>query len=354
MRKRILTCIAACFYYSGLVKLARLAARYSGPRLIILNYHRATGGDLRRQLLYLRRHYRILPLEQALEELFTDVKGGQHQPRDQRIPLVLTFDDGYRDNYTHGLALARELQIPITIFLIPGYIESENAFWWLESGRLVRLATVDEVILEDRTYHLGREQERKSLAQVIDGRLRYATSVAERDAFLAIARKLLGVSSTATPEEKPSLSLTWAEVREMQESGYVSFGAHTMDHPLLAYLTDPNEIEYQISTCRRVLEQQMGRPVRAFAYPVGQLQHIGDTIQHAVQRAGYDWALTTLYGANTPKSNPYLLRRIEADVSQHWLVVAAEAAGLWGFFSRLRWNPRIRKSLTNAGQIRGL
>src|SRR5437667_5147971 len=100
MRKRVLTLIAACFYYSGLVMLARWWTRHSGARLVILNYHRATGGDLRRHLLYLRRHYRILHLEEALQELYSPHK--QAVGCDRRTPLVLTFDDGYHDNYTHG------------------------------------------------------------------------------------------------------------------------------------------------------------------------------------------------------------------------------------------------------------
>src|SRR6266571_5782508 len=113
MRRQIGVFVAACFYYSGLVKLARWWTRRSGPRLIILNYHRASGGDLRHHLLYLRRHYRMLHLEEALKELYTSDKG--KQVRDSRTLLVLTFDDGYRDNYTHAFALARELRVPITI-----------------------------------------------------------------------------------------------------------------------------------------------------------------------------------------------------------------------------------------------
>src|SRR5579859_7640613 len=124
-----------CCYYGGLVHLARWWMQRSGRRLIILNYHRATGGDLRSHLLYLRRHYRMLHLEEALEELYTTKK--TKQVHDRRTLLVLTFDDGYRDNYTHAFALARELQIPITIFIIPGYIESGDYFWWLENERLV-------------------------------------------------------------------------------------------------------------------------------------------------------------------------------------------------------------------------
>ncbi len=336
LRKRVLTFIAACFYYSGAVKFARWWTRRSGQRLVILNYHCATGGDLRRHLLYLRRHYRILHLEAALEELYrSPVEGCQKQ--DRRTPLVLTFDDGYHDNYSDGF-----------VFLIPSYIESGDYFWWREGTRLVCRAGVQEARIEGRTYHLDQAEDQRALAQAIDRRLRFATSVAEREAFLAATRKALAVPPSVSAEEVPSLPLTWEEVRKMKESGWVSFGAHTMHHPILAYLSNPAEVEYEVSECRVRLQEQLACPVRAFAYPVGQHQHIGDSVLHAVRKAGYDWALTTIYGFNTAHANPYLLRRVETDVSQHWLVLAAEASGLWSFFSRLRWMPIIRKYLVNS------
>jgi len=341
MRKRILTFIAACLYYSGLIKLARWWIRRSGQHLVILNYHQATGGDLRRHLLYLRRHYRILHLEAAMEELSMPSKNGK-QVGDRRTPVVLTFDDGYYDNYTHGLALARELQMPFTIFLVPGYVESGDYFWWREGNRLVSHTQMREATIEGRIYRLDQPKERNGLAEAILTRLCQATSVAERQEFLRAVRQALPVPPSVAPEEKPALPLKWAEVRELEESGWVSFGAHTMHHPILAYLTDPREVQREVEECRTMLEQQLGHPVRTFAYPIGQLQHIGDNAVRAVQKAGYEWALTTLYGFNTPRSDPHLLRRIEVDVSQHWLVMAAETSGLWGFLSRLRWIPVIQ------------
>jgi peptidoglycan/xylan/chitin deacetylase (PgdA/CDA1 family) len=127
-----------------------------------------------------------------------------------------------------------------------------------------------------------------------------------------------------------------------------------MHHPILAYLTDPEEIQSEVTECRLVLEHKLGYQIRTFAYPVGQKQHIDDAVVQAVKDAGYTWALTTTYGMNTSSSDPYRLKRIEADVTQHWLVVAAEAAGLWGFFSRLRWLPFIRKNFTNTARQKGV
>ncbi len=327
MRKH-LPFVAAC-YYSGLVKLVRWWRRRSRQHLIILNYHNAAGGDLRSHLLYLRRHYRLLHLEEALEELYAPHEPGK-PPQKQLTPLVLTFDDGYRDNYTHAFALACELEIPLSIFLTPGYIETGRRFWWTEGDHLVQHAQVSEVTIEGHAYDLRCQEERKALAQAIYTRACHATSVAEREAFLAMAREALDVPPAITVDEESAL--TWAQIRHMEESGWVSFGAHTMHHPVLGYLADPAEVQREGAECRTVIEQHLGHPVRTFAYPMGKTEHIGEEAPRAVRQAGYDWALTTIYGINTPQTDPQQIRRIVVDVSDHWLVLAAEVTGVWHFF----------------------
>lgn len=326
MGEQIKVFVAACLYYSGLVKLARWWMRRSGQRLIILNYHRAAGGDLRSHLLYLRRHYRMLHLEEALEELYTSNK--TERVRDRRTPIVLTFDDGYRDNYTHAFPLARELRTPITIFLVPGYVESSYLFPWLEGQRLASRTQLGKIAFEGRTYHLDHFAERNLLARAIDLRLRHAKSVAEREAFLTGVRNAFTVPPSVTSEEESMLPLTWDGIREMEESGWVSFGAHTMHHPMLANLEDPSEVYCEVGQCRTLLEQKLGHPIRIFAYPFGQPEEVGNEGPQAAKTAGYDWVVTTVYGINTPQTDPHQLYRIYGDVSRHWLVMAAQTSGV--------------------------
>ncbi|HCI82128.1 MAG TPA: hypothetical protein DHW02_20840, partial [Ktedonobacter sp.] len=330
MYKRLEVFIAACFYYSGLVKLVLRWKQHFKSSLAILIYHHASGGDLRQHMFYLRRHFRILHLEDALEELYPASKG-KHQRSHRRVPLVMTFDDGYYDNYTHAFAFSRELQVPITIFLIPGYIENGHRFWWDEGTHLVSEAQVREATIEGRTYHLDYLDERMMLAQAIYTHARYAASVSEREEFLLSVRKVLAVPSLVTVEEKATLPFTYAEVQEMEQSGWVSFGAHTMNHPILAYLRNPDEAKYEVSECRVVLERKLGHAVRTFAYPVGEAEHIGENGPRAAREAGYDCAVTALPGFNTRQTDPYLLRRLMVDVDQHWLVVVAKASGVWSF-----------------------
>ena len=330
--------VAFCFYYTGLVDLMLWLQRRAAQPLIILCYHEAVGENLRRQLLFLKRHYRLMHLEDALEELYAASSSPQSlaNKRDKRIPMVLTFDDGYLNNYTYAFQLAQELQIPYTLFLIPDYVERGAYFWWLADDYLADHARVEKVVAEEQVYHLDRPAERKALAKVIDRRTRHVATVAERETFLAEIQQAL---ETPLPDRQSAgmsdstLPANWEEVLEMDRSGLVSIGAHTMHHPLLTYLTDPEELRREVQECREVLEQRLGHPVRTFCYPAGRF---GEQSVQAVKSAGYTWAVTTVDAVNTPATDPFLLRRIPGVVETHWLIQAAELAGLLAIGTRLK------------------
>lgn len=326
MRNRLLMLISACLYYSGLVTLMRWWVRHTNSCVIILNYHQASGGDLRSHFLYLRNHFRLLHLETALNELYIPHKEGSRWKNTRSTALVVTFDDGYDDNYTQAFALARELEIPITIFLISEYTECGQSFWWLD--RLIRHACVHDVYIAGRIYHLDQQVERKALAETITSRMSAATSVTEQEEFLATVRVALDVPVSVMLQEEPAQLLTWTQVKEMEESKWVSFGSHTLHHPILSYLSDQHEIQQEVEESRVMLEQKLGHTVCTFAYPYGRPEHIGDNGLRAVRNAGYEWAVTTIPGFNTAQNEKLLLRRIFVDTHQHWLIIAAKTSGL--------------------------
>ncbi len=330
MHSQVRFYLSTLFYYTGLVKLMRWCSQRSGRSLTILYYHSAVGKNLRSQWLYLRRHYHILSLEAALEELQTPYQRicTEH---DHRPLLAITFDDGYHDNYTHAFALAAALEIPITIFLIPGYTGLANAFWWAD--RFVRLAHVDRILFEEHIYCLSQPEGRKALAQLIAERVGHTTSKADQEQLLFSLCELLALPSSALPRDEPAPLLTWPQIREMEASGWVSFGAHTIHHVDLQHALNPAEVQREVGECRTLLEQRLRYSVNIFAYPHG---HIGDYGLHAVKQAEYKWAVTTMPGHNTSRSESYLLKRRSAHADKHVVIMAAEVAGIWNFFTRLK------------------
>ena len=80
-----------------------------------------------------------------------------------------------------------------------------------------------------------------------------------------------------TPGKRP---MRWEQLKDLQERGFI-IGAHTMDHYLTAK-DDAKELEYQIITCKSVIEEKLGRPCEYFAWPYGKIEH---TSEAAVEMA---------------------------------------------------------------------
>src|SRR5260370_30966935 len=210
-------------------------------------------------------------------------------------------------------------------------------------------------MIEGQTYHLNKSQEREELTRAIEARIRFASSVHEREAYLREVRQLLGAPYAVTLEEKKTLPIAWVEIEAMKRCEWISFGSHTMHHPILAYLTDPSEAEYEVRESRTELEHHLESPVRSFAYPVGKFKDIGEQGVRSVRKAGYAWAVTTINGWNTPHSNPYLLHRLSVDPWQHWLLIAAMVSDVRHLFPNLLKAPirfllrlAVRTPLTGA------
>lgn len=100
--------------------------------------------------------------------------------------------------------------------------------------------------------------------------------------------------------------LSWSNIQEMNRSGLVSFGGHTVSHPNLTMLSK-NEVLDECKRCKVVLEDRIGQRVTAFAYPFGVLNQY---IKEAVVQCGYSLARTTQYGPNKRGTDAFLLRGI--------------------------------------------
>ncbi len=100
--------------------------------------------------------------------------------------------------------------------------------------------------------------------------------------------------------------LTWDQIKEMDKSGLIEFGAHTQHHPNLPDLSQMS-INSEITLSKSDLENQLGKPTHWFAYPYGSYSNY---IVGEVKTAGYLGAVSTIYGGVQSKDNLYLLQRI--------------------------------------------
>ena len=172
--------VAVALHRTGILAARRWWRLLSsgGHGVIILRYHRVkpdASADpfhlsvsprvFDAQVRYLKSHYDIVPIEQLL----TAPPDGDTAGRRARV--CITFDDGYRDNFTHALPVLEHQSAPFAVFVTTNPMEHGTPFWWDELESLVRAApqtTLRVTWLEGESQ--ARERGSACGPKVVDGR----------------------------------------------------------------------------------------------------------------------------------------------------------------------------------------
>jgi peptidoglycan/xylan/chitin deacetylase (PgdA/CDA1 family) len=226
-----------------------------------------------------------------------------------RPTACITFDDGYLNNLSLALPVLRAHGAPATVFLATHFIGSTEVLWTTAIDAAFDAAPPGTVDLSrfglGAWSHDSVEQARRA-GVAIKSRLK-DLDVARRDEVLEYLRERMpGPSPTYLEAFR---FLDWDQVRELERSGLVSIGAHTVHHEILARLaSEPLRREVEDSVARVAAE--CARPSRGFAYPNGRASDFDARAEEAVQSAGCEFGLTTIAGFNAMASRRFALRRL--------------------------------------------
>lgn len=277
------TLLQAVYLHSGYVGLRDLVLSRTGrARAVVLYYHRIGGRDLltkpvaefRRDLLYLKRRYECV----TLSELCRRLRSGA--PLKRRM-VVVTFDDGYRDNYTAAMPVLSEVGVPATFFVSTGFIGTTREF-----------PHDEEIVCESEI----QDHERHSFQK-----------------------------------------LTWDDLRAMEEHGF-EIGSHTVNHTNLG-IADQQTVERELTESLEILNRELGERPRAFAFPWGNPENIPAAAFESVADAGYYTSVSAYGGFNTRGSNPLHIQRIDAGNGRmNWLSLRARIAGFDPDYLALKLN----------------
>lgn len=226
--------------------------------------------------------------------------------RDGRLPpraLVITFDDGYADNFTVAYPILRKHGVEAAFFIASGYLDGGVMFNDLVIESL-RRTQLDEIDLE--WLGLGRRNiaglpQRRSVTNEVLLKVKYL-SLQEREEALA---RLISETQVDRPVD---LMMSSEQLRALRDGG-MEIGGHTMNHPILAVLDD-QAAEDEIVANRAHLTQILGHSPRFFAYPNGKpgMDYLARDVR-IVRRAGYEAAFTTSSGSIGKESDRFELPR---------------------------------------------
>jgi len=292
-------------YRTGALK-AIMAARKMAPlpsTLSILTYHHiaddepgypydpgvadATPAQFRRQMEILARYGTPIGIDELVRAL-----DGAPLPKN---PVMVTFDDGYRSCHDVALPILRAVGMRATFFVPTTYINERRLYWWeriayvLSQGRTAAVTLtyprpVEIVRADPKAHHL--------LTDIIKG-----TPGLDIERFLDELNAAFGVEWNREIEAShaESIVMTWDHLRALTRAG-MDVESHTRGHRVLQTLDD-NALRDELLGSKQDLESQLGRPVRAIAYPVGRKIARKERIRNAVAAAGYRVGLSNASGA---------------------------------------------------------
>lgn len=255
----------------------------------------------------LARHYQFISLEDAVE-----IIAGRRAP--VRNALVLTFDDGYRNNVSEALPVLRKHGAPGAFYIATGFVETQASYWIDRLDYALQRAPQEARLIEANgvTYDL-RNLDRPALA---DGykRLRLgvknsvpddAQMLAEFDRISSELERAAGTSVKEIIDDDPYASVaSWSQLAAVAGED-VTIGSHTVDHCRLTGIPE-GDVARQLTVSKQQLEDKIGRRCEHFCYPNG--DHDG-AVASQVKAAGYRSAVTTDNGLNAVGDDLMTLRR---------------------------------------------
>jgi len=316
--------IAQVLYALGVLQL--LQAIKLRNRTVVLMYHRVLTTDERRnagshpalvvdrrtfarQMALLKKRFVVL----SVAELASYVERRHPLPSSS---CLVTFDDGWRDNYDNALPILSELRIPSLIFLPMNFIGGRRVFW---QEALVQLLSRAVAVVRDTPAR--RPAIEVLLAPV---GLTFVFDLPPGDPKPAIINAVTAQKGLTRPAIEKLVSalaeqvgvplddlastdgfIDWTHVDAMTRQG-VTFGGHGLDHLLLTQVSDA-QADAEIDGSKAALDERLAEPTPTFSYPNG---YWSPRLAERVRHAGYRLAFGAMGGPMTSGDDPWTLRRV--------------------------------------------
>ncbi|WP_044913069.1 polysaccharide deacetylase family protein [Butyrivibrio sp. WCE2006] len=231
----------------------------------------------------------------------TDITKGVTEPS-----VAVTFDDGYADNLYYALPILEKYNVPATIFVSTGNIDTKKEFWWDTLEHIICNSTIlpDAIEWKGKKYITNSVESKLNTCFEMHPILKGMTHV-ERENELKWMAEKYDVKSVRYDENR---ILSKEELRELSKSKYINIGAHTITHSCLKNESEHEQVN-EIVESKKKLEEIIGKRVTCFSFPFGGENDFSYKTISILKNSGIDMAFTTKSGLADKASDNFTIPR---------------------------------------------
>ncbi|HOX72369.1 MAG: polysaccharide deacetylase family protein [Dokdonella sp.] len=340
--------LASLLFHSRLVGSVSLLRSALVRDLRILAYHRvlsiadeeafdfdlelvsASESGFREQMSLLKQRFNPVRFSDVIEAF----EQGKRLPA---RPVIVTFDDGYDDNYRIAFSILRELGVPATFFVSTGHIDSGLPFsydWFVHMITRSSAARLEIRELDvDRPMPRSRTQRRELATELLD-RMKWLDASTQE---AVVARLESDWSMPRRAGHVDCRPMSWDQLREMHAGG-MEIGSHGMWHNMLAKLS-PDAMRNEVFGSKAALDRELDAPTVALSYPVGGNDAYDENVIATASEAGYKLGCSYISGTSPMPAGPHFeLRRlpIERHMDLAWFASLVGIPEAFSYPSRHR------------------
>ena len=284
-----------------------------------------TQEEFARQMAHLVRHYN--PIKAAmLERLST--------PSDNKPYVMVTFDDGFENNFLYAYPILKQYGITGHFFLTTDFMGTRRLLWTEEVTYRIMSTKNSRITLtlgNNGFFQLATHSVKAKEVASIHLRkwLKLQTRSVIEEALIQLREQTSDVQTHNLPRERYQF-MDWEQIREMHQGGMV-FGSHTSHHFLLNNLSG-KEVKETLQKSKQAIEHAIEHPCTLFSYPNGEAQNFSPRDQQILQELDYHFAFTQIPGFNHIHELPairYQLYRMNISYFMKMPIFKAVITGLW-------------------------
>jgi len=235
-----------------------------------------TEAEFLAHLEFLARHFQPVTAEDVI---------AHHQGIKELPPgaVLVTFDDGYRNNLTLAAPILRRVGIPSVFHISTGYIGTQDVLWTDDLiGRVIGWSAESLPLPQGGEMTLpSRLAERRTAAQA----LKESCKRLDWQTVKAWLNRIREASDRPAPNPELYDFMNWDEVRELHRQGF-EIGSHTVEHPILSRISQ-TALQRELTASKLTIEQELQTTCKVIAYPNGGAADVSPTVFEASRAAGY-------------------------------------------------------------------
>lgn len=283
--------------------------------LLVLTYHRISEKPVlddalqvsvdtfEKQVVFLKNKYNII----SGRDLIDFAQNHKELPPKS---CLITFDDGWSDNYYLAFPILKRYHLPAVIFLSTNFIGTDKVFWherlieWINNIdqkeiKIDKSSACSLYIVRRITniLQIPKDLRRPYIDELIEHLKQYR--IEEIESIF----EDIGLVHSSDKHTMPVM-LTWEQVREMSAHG-IDFGSHGKSHNILTQITD-EEIAEELMESRDAISRSIGREVYMISYPNG---NYNSNILKITEAAKYIVGFTCKPGINEIPGNWLMMKR---------------------------------------------